>query len=166
VKRWILRVLIGLGVLLLLAVCLGGVATWRAKRSMDKRKPEVIALTERFTKCFYNRDQPCLDALTTWDEKRLSGAGLVGFTSQITERLGQRRGAIPVDKSWSWKSFANVNGKTTTFIAVVMVATYDADPKTEEHFELVDDSRGLRVRNYHVNSPLIFQAPVPKQPPN
>lgn len=148
---------VGCGGLLVIVAAVAGIAIWRINVSLDERKADVVALTNRFTDCFYRSDVKCAKALTTWDGNILDS--LPAMSSQFLERLGTRGAADPVEESWSMKKFKSVTGATTTTILVRFDVAYTNDPHAVEAFEVVDDGGGLRVRNFRVSSPKLFADP-------
>jgi hypothetical protein len=161
VKKFVVRVLLGLGVLFVALICLAAFAGWRSLRYVREHKPEMIALSERFTNCFYAGDRRCLETLTTWDDKTILGPASAG--SQITARLGRRGKATPVEESWSTRTFTSVKSGTLTTTEVTFSVVYDADRKALEHFTLAESAaRGLRVQSFRVNSPLLLTPVVAK----
>jgi len=148
--------------LLVLGLMAAGFFGWRANKALDKRKPEIVAFTERFSKCFYARDRACLQATTIWSGEVLTETCAGGKSNFFSEHLGRRGIAVPVDKSWSAGSFHPVGGTTRTIISVSMLTAFERDPKTEESFVLVEESHGLRVRQYRVESPRLYETPAAK----
>jgi hypothetical protein len=149
VKKVLVWSFLGCGGLLIVVAAAAGFAIWRIKASIDDGKPDVLALTDKFTDCFYRGDVTCAKSMTAWDEAVLSS--LPAMASRFRERLGARGRAIPVDDSWSMHTFKHVTGATTTTILVVLNVAYTNDAHAVEMFELVDDGHGLRIRNFHVN---------------
>lgn len=163
VKKIVVGSLLGCGGLVVVVAVIAAIAVSRTLSTLDDRKPEVVALTDKFADCFYRSDEACLRSLTMWDEAMFDTAPAAA--AQFTKHLGARRTATPIDESWSRRTFRSAAGETTTTVSVALNVAYEHDANATETFVVVDDDGKLRVRHYKVNSPMLFVEPSTQTEP-